>query len=211
MRVLVTGGSRGLGKAIADEFGKHGHVVYKPTRADIDLTGRVSLKFAEFDAVICNAGINPIKRITEVSDEEVMRVNYTSHLEIIQQCLPFMIKQRFGRIVNIGSIWIDTAKPGRLAYSASKLALHALTRAITAEHATNGIVANTVSPGFILTDLTKQNNTPEDIKRLEKSIPVGRLGLPDEVAKLVYSLTFDNSYIAGQNIIIDGGFSCTTY
>jgi len=211
MKVLVTGGSRGLGRSIANEFSKHGHVVYKPTREDIDLNNKVSLKFTDFDAVICNAGINPIKSITEISSEDVMRVNYTSHLEIIQQCLPFMIKQGFGRVVNIGSIWIDTAKPGRLAYSVSKSALHNLTKAITAEHARDGIIANTVSPGFILTDLTKQNNTPKDIKRLKSIIPVGRLGLPDEVAKLVYSLTFDNQYIAGQNIIIDGGFSCTTY
>ncbi len=211
MRVLVTGGSRGLGKAIAKEFSKHGHVVYKPTRQDIDLTGKVSLRFAEFDAVVCNAGINPIKPITEISDEEVMRVNYTSHLEIVQQCLPFMVKQGFGRIVNIGSVWIGTAKPGRLAYSASKSALHALTKSITAEYGSNGIIANTVSPGFILTDLTRQNNSPDDIERLEKSIPVGRLGMPEEVARLVYSLTFDNRYIAGQNITIDGGFSCTTY
>lgn len=211
MRVLVTGGSRGLGKAIAKEFSKHGHVVYKPTRQDLDLTGKMSLKFAEFDAVICNAGINTIKSITEISDEEVMRVNYTSHLEIIQQCLPFMVKQGFGRIVNIGSIWIDSAKPGRLAYSASKSALHALTKAITAEYGSDGVIANTVSPGFILTDLTKQNNSPDDIERLERSIPVGSLGLPTDVAKLVYSLTFDNRYIAGQNIIIDGGFSCVTY
>ena len=211
MRVLVTGGSRGLGEAIVNEFSKNGHIVYRPTREDIDLTGKVSLKLTNFDAVICNAGINPIKPITEISDEEVMRVNYTSHLEIVQQCLPFMAKQGFGRIVNIGSVWIDIAKPGRLAYSASKSALHALTRAITAEYASEGVIANTVSPGFILTDLTKQNNTPEDIKRLEKSIPIGRLGMPDEVAKLVYNLTFDNHYIAGQNITIDGGFSCTTY
>lgn len=211
MRVLVTGGSRGLGKAIADEFSKHGHLVYKPTREDIDLTKSVSLEFAEFDAVICNAGINPIKPITEISDDEVMRVNYTSHLEIIQQCLPFMVKQGYGRIVNVGSVWIDTAKPGRLAYSASKNALHALTKAIVSEYGGNGVIANTVSPGFILTDLTTQNNTPADIERLEKSIPVGRLGLPSEVAKLVYNLTFDNQYIAGQNIIIDGGFSCATY
>jgi 3-oxoacyl-[acyl-carrier protein] reductase len=211
MRVLVTGGSRGIGEAIVKEFNKHGHVVYSPTREDINLANNVLLKHTEFDAIICNAGINPIKSTIEISDEEVMRVNYISHLEIIQQCLPYMVKQGFGRIVNIGSIWINTAKPGRLAYSASKSALHSLTKAITAEYTQNGIIANTVSPGFILTDLTKQNNTLEDIKKLEQNIPVGRLGLPNEVAKLVYNLTVDNNYIAGQNIIIDGGFSCTTY
>lgn len=211
MRVLLTGGSGGLGGAITEEFRKHGHVVYKPTRAELDLAGKVSLKYTDFDVVICNAGINPIKPIANITSEEVMKVNYTSHLEIVQQCLPFMINQGFGRIVSVGSIWIDTAKPGRLAYSASKNALHSMTKAIVAEHGRDGIIANTVSPGYILTDLTKQNNTPEEIERLREVIPVGSLGLPNEVAKLVYSLTFDNQYIAGQNIVIDGGFSCATY
>jgi 3-oxoacyl-[acyl-carrier protein] reductase len=122
-----------------------------------------------------------------------------------------MIKQNYGRIVNIGSIWIDTAKPNRLAYSASKSALHALTKAVTAEYAQHNILANTVSPGFILTDLTRQNNTAQEIEVLREKIPAKRLGVPEEIAKLVYILTVDNGYIAGQNIIIDGGFSCTTY
>jgi len=211
MRVLITGGSRGIGQAITKEFEKHGHVVYRPTREDIDLTKSVSLKFIEFDIIINNAGINPLKSVTDISDDDVMRVNYLAPLSIIQQCLPFMIKQNYGRIVNIGSIWIDTAKPNRLAYSASKSALHALTKAVTAEYAQHNILANTVSPGFILTDLTRQNNTAQEIEVLREKIPAKRLGVPEEIAKLVYILTVDNGYIAGQNIIIDGGFSCTTY
>jgi 3-oxoacyl-[acyl-carrier protein] reductase len=122
-----------------------------------------------------------------------------------------MVQKQYGRIVNIGSIWIDTAKQGRLAYSASKNALHALTKAITAEYAHYNILANTVSPGFIETDLTYQNNSPEDILKMIHNIPVSRLGKPEEIAKLVYQLSVENTYIAGQNIIIDGGFSCTTY
>jgi len=102
MRVLVTGGSRGIGKAIVDEFQKHGHIVYSPTREDIDLSNKISLKFTEFDVIINNAGINPIKPVTEISSEEVIRVNYLSPLEITQQCLPFMIHQNYGRIINIG-------------------------------------------------------------------------------------------------------------
>jgi 3-oxoacyl-[acyl-carrier protein] reductase len=211
MRVLVTGGSRGIGQAITKEFEKHGHVVYRPTREDIDLTKSVSLKFIEFDIIINNAGINPLKSVIDISDDDVMKVNYLAPLSIIQQCLPFMIKQNYGRIVNIGSIWIDTAKPNRLAYSASKSALHALTKAVTAEYAQHNILANTVSPGFILTDLTRQNNTAQEIEVLREKIPAKRLGVPEEIAKLVYILTVDNGYIAGQNIIIDGGFSCTTY
>jgi 3-oxoacyl-[acyl-carrier protein] reductase len=211
MRVLVTGGSRGIGKAIVDEFQKHGHIVYSPTREDIDLSNKISLKFTEFDVIINNAGINPIKPVTEISSEEVIRVNYLSPLEITQQCLPFMIHQNYGRIINIGSIWIDLAKPGRLAYSASKNALHSLTKALTAEYAQYNILSNTVSPGFILTDLTTQNNTNEELDELAENIPVKRLGLPKEIAKLTYLLSIENTYISGQNIIIDGGYSCTTY
>ena len=147
----------------------------------------------------------------EISDEEVMRVNYTSPLEIIQQCLPYMIKQKFGRIVNIGSIWIDVAKAKRAAYSASKSALHALTQTLTAEYATNNVLTNTVSPGFIGTDLTYQNNTKEELERLTTNIPVQRLGTTDEVANLVYYLTVNNNFITGQNIIIDGGYTCTAH
>ena len=211
MRVLVTGGSRGIGKAIVDEFQKHGHVVYSPTRENIDLSNKISLKFTEFDIIINNAGINPIKSVTEISSEEVMRVNYLSPLEITQQCLPFMIHQNYGRIINIGSIWIDLAKPGRLAYSASKNALHSLTKALTAEYAQYNILSNTISPGFILTDLTTQNNTPLELDELAENIPIKRLGLPKEIAKLTYLLSIENTYISGQNIIIDGGYSCTLY
>jgi 3-oxoacyl-[acyl-carrier protein] reductase len=122
-----------------------------------------------------------------------------------------MVKQNYGRIINIGSIWINTAKPNRLAYSASKNAVHALTKAITAEYALHNILTNTISPGFILTDLTLQNNSEQELKELQDKIPVKRLGTPEDIAKLVYTLTIDNNYITGQNIIIDGGFSCTTY
>jgi 3-oxoacyl-[acyl-carrier protein] reductase len=211
MKVLITGGSRGIGKSIVDEFEKHGHIVYSPSREDINLSDKVSLESNEFDIVINNAGINPIKSITEISDEDVMRVNYLSPLEIIQQCLPFMVHQKYGRIINIGSIWIDLAKPGRLAYSASKNALHSLTKALTAEYAQYNILSNTISPGFILTDLTTQNNTPEELEKLKENIPIKRLGLPSEIAKLVYLLSIENTYISGQNIKIDGGYLCTTY
>jgi 3-oxoacyl-[acyl-carrier protein] reductase len=211
MNILVTGGSRGIGKAIVDFFNTKGHSVYSPKREELDLTQPINLEHREFDVVINCAGINPIKTLDHIDDNDVMLVNYLSPLEITQQCLPYMVSQHYGRIINIGSIWIDTAKPGRLAYSASKNALHALTKAITAEYGHWNILANTVSPGFIETDLTFKNNTPEDVLKMIHNIPVSRLGKPEEVAKLVYQLTIENSYISGQNIIIDGGFSCTTY
>lgn len=213
MNVLVTGGSRGIGKAIVELFSAKGHAVYAPTRDRLDLSKPLQFASAggRFDIIINNAGINPLAFIKDISDEEVMRVNYFSPLQIIQHCIPYMVDQQYGRIVNIGSVWIDTSKPQRAAYSASKSALHSLTKSLTAEYACENILTNTVSPGFIGTDLTYQNNTEEQIKALTKQIPIKRLGLPEEVAKLVYNLTIDNEYIAGQNIIIDGGYSCTAY
>jgi 3-oxoacyl-[acyl-carrier protein] reductase len=211
MNVLITGASRGIGQTIANLFLDKGHAVWIPTREELDLSKPVDLKNRQFDIVINNAGINPLKPIDQITDQEVMRVNYTSPLEIIQQCLPYMVKQNYGRIINIGSIWIDIAKPKRAAYSASKSALHSLTKSITSEYAFNNILTNTISPGFIGTALTYQNNTKEELTLLSAQVPVGRLGTTEEIAKLVYFLTIENTFITGQNITIDGGYTCTTF
>jgi len=210
MRILVTGSSRGIGKAIVERFVRGGHVVHAPTREELNLSKEVVLADPTFDVVINNAGINPLKDIPDISDQEVMRVNYLSPLEIVQQCLPYMVDQKFGRIVNIGSVWIDLAKSKRSAYAASKCALHSLTKSITAEYASKNILANTVSPGFIGTDLTYQNNSKDELEKIIQSVPVGRLGTPSEVADLVYFLSVpQNNFISGQNIFIDGGYTCT--
>jgi 3-oxoacyl-[acyl-carrier protein] reductase len=211
MKVLITGASRGIGKAVANLFLNRGHLVWTPTRDELDLSKPINLQNREFDIIINNAGVNPLKPIDQITDQEVMRVNYTSPFEIIQQCLPYMVKQNYGRIINIGSIWIDIAKPKRAAYSASKSALHSLTKSLTSEYAFNNILTNTISPGFIGTDLTYQNNTKEELTILSAQVPVGRLGTTEEIAKLVYFLTVENTFITGQNIIIDGGYSCTTF
>jgi 3-oxoacyl-[acyl-carrier protein] reductase len=208
MKVLITGGNGGIGTSIVSIFRDMGHDIDAPSRAELDLTKPVFLSNIQYDIIVNNAGINPLKSLEDISDTEVMRVNYLSPLEIVQQCLPHMKAQNFGRIVNIGSVWVELTKKNRSAYSASKAALHALSKSITAECAEYNILANTVSPGFIGTSLTYKNNNPEDLQKIIDTIPVKRLGTPEEIAQLVYFLTTNNTYITGQNIVIDGGFSC---
>ena len=210
MRILVTGGSRGIGKDICDKFIKEGHEVIAPTREELELSQPISFIPDKIDVLVNNAGINLVDSIFDGENyEEIMQVNYFSPLKLFKLCLPHMKKQNYGRVINIGSVWVDYAKPGRSAYSASKNALHSLTKSITSEYGTYNILANTVSPGFFMTDMTYRNNTEEAIKELRSKIPVGRLGYTNEVADLVYFLTIRNSYISGQNIVIDGGYSCT--
>ncbi len=210
MRILVTGGSRGIGKDICDKFIKEGHEVIAPTREELELSQPISFIPDKIDVLVNNAGINLVNSIFDGENyEEIMQVNYFSPLKLFKLCLPHMKKQNYGRVINIGSVWVDYAKPGRSAYSASKNALHSLTKSITSEYGTYNILANTVSPGFFMTDMTYRNNTEEAIKELRRKIPVGRLGYTNEVADLVYFLTIKNSYISGQNIVIDGGYSCT--
>lgn len=209
MNVLITGGSRGIGKSIVHKFQASGHDVYHPSRDELDLSKPFILSRTNFDIIINNAGINPLKNILDITDHEVMTVNFLSPMKIIQECMPYMIKQKYGRIINIGSIWIEFAKPSRLAYSASKAALHNLTKAIAVEYGQYNILSNTISPGFIATDLTFKNNSQKDIDNIISNLPVKRLGTTDEIADLVFFLTVHNNFISGQNIVIDGGYSCS--
>lgn len=209
--VLVTGGSRGIGRAIVELFTDSGFSVYAPPRAELDLATTVNLQERKFSVVINCAGINPVAGILDADHQTVMQVNYFSPLQILQQCLPHMVSSNYGRIVNIGSIWVQNAKQGRSAYGAAKNALHALTKSISAEYGKYNVLANTISPGFVGTDLTFRNNTVEQLDQIIQDIPTGRLAHPKEIAKLVYQMTVENSYVTGQNIVIDGGFSCTRF
>jgi NAD(P)-dependent dehydrogenase (short-subunit alcohol dehydrogenase family) len=209
MRVLLTGGSGGIGNSIKTAFESKGHHVWAPGRDELELSNNPHIENVNYNIVINNAGINPLLSIEDVSDISIMTVNYLSPLSIVQQCLPYMMEMRYGRIVNIGSIWGTFSKKNRSAYSASKSALDSLSRSITSEYAQYNILCNTISPGYIDTPLTHKNNSIGDLERIKENIPIGRLGLPYEIANLVYYLTIENTFITGQNIIIDGGFSCT--
>jgi len=214
--VLLTGGSRGIGMAIANRYETAGYKVTMPTRKEMDLSSINSVqsyfekKKTGFDVLINNAGENKISSICELTVEDwqrVLTVNLTAPFLLIQHVIPYMKENKWGRIVNISSCYSLVSRKQRAAYSASKAGLNSLTRTAAIEFAAYGILVNAICPGFVETDMTSQNNTPEQISELCSHIPLSRLGTPDEVADFVFYLGSEqNSYITGQALIVDGGF-----
>lgn len=164
------------------------------------------------DVVVNNAGINPLALATDVTDrdlDDTLQVNLTGPLHILRRLIPQMKQRRYGRIVNISSIWSVISKPMRLSYSVSKSGINALTRSLALELAPFDVLINAVAPGFVNTDLTRQNNPPQELRAIARSIPIGRLAEPAEIAELVAFLCSErNTYVTGQTILIDGGYSC---
>lgn len=218
MKVLVTGGSRGIGKAIVDIYCENGYSVDAPSREELDLEKTDTVKFFiaaheanGYDIIINNAGcnfINYIENTVESDIAQMMYVNLISPITLLRGFVPYMKEKKFGRIVNIGSIWGVIAKPGRSIYSATKHGIHGITSTLAAELAPYNILVNTVAPGQTLTELTLKNNSPEDICKMEKDIPLGRLAKPEEIAQAVFFLGNErNTYITGQQITVDGGLT----
>ena len=119
-----------------------------------------------------------------------------------------MIEKKWGRIINIGSIWSVVTRSGRLSYSTSKMALLGINKTLAVEWAKYNVLVNSVSPGFTLTELTSMTNTKDELEIIRTKIPQNRLAIPEEIAKGVLFLSSDlSSYIVGQNIIIDGGYT----
>lgn len=215
---LVTGGSRGIGKAIAEQLMNEGYKVYTPTRLEMDLSSPNSVeKYCEsirnvtFDVIINNAGINDIHDIDQITDEELdqmMEVNLKSPMRILRALVPNMKEKQYGRIVNIGSIWSVVSKRGRTVYSVTKHGIHGLTKTLAVELAEHNILINTVCPGFTLTELTKKNNTQAQIDEISKEIPLARMAEPEEIASAVcYLVSEKNTYLTGQLITVDGGYT----
>lgn len=218
MRVLVTGGSRGIGKQIVSTYLEAGYIVDAPTRDVLDLADLNSVKkYAKehqkqgYDIIINNAGCNLINTIEKVEDADIVQmlnVNLVAPVYLLRCLVSYMKERQFGRIVNIGSIWGVVAKPGRSIYSATKHAIHGITTTLAVELAPYNILVNTVAPGQTLTDLTITNNSPEDIRQMAKDIPMGRFAQPEEIAKVVFFLGNEgNTYVTGQEIIVDGGLT----
>jgi len=230
-KVLVTGGTRGIGLAIAEYMLDQGYKItvtgtspFDPINHDsrfnyinVDFSCPNEIeKFIEniighdYDVVINNAGINkisPFEEIDEVDFDRIIAVNLKAPFRIIKAVLPSMKKNNFGRIVNISSIFGIISKEYRAPYSASKFALHGMSLALSAEVAKNNILVNTVSPGFIDTELTRKVLGETGINKMLEIVPIRRLGKVTEIAKLVGWLSSENNtFVTGQNIAIDGGF-----
>jgi NAD(P)-dependent dehydrogenase (short-subunit alcohol dehydrogenase family) len=216
-RVLVTGAARGIGRAIAERYRTDGWEVIAPTRAELDLANSAAvdayargLAVRGIDAIVNNAGENRIASIVDLERavwERILAINVTAPFLLLQQLAPAMAERGWGRIVNISSVYSIVSRPGRVAYSASKAALNGLTRTAALEYGNRGVLVNAVCPGFVETDMTHQNNTPEQIAWLQSLVPLDRLATPAEIADFVHMLGSDrNSYVTGQSLAIDGGF-----
>ena len=215
--VFITGGSKGIGKAVAEKFANNGYTVIAPTRGEMDLASSESIanyferNNIKVDCIINNAGINPLSPIELMQDhdlEETININLKAPALVVRALVGSMKAQTFGRIVNISSIWGVVSKEERTVYSITKNGLHGLTNTLAIELGAYNILVNTVCPGFTNTELTNKNISIDGARILHKDIPLARFAEPHEIASLIYFLgSEENTYITGQKIAIDGGYT----
>lgn len=215
--VLITGGNRGIGLTIKERFLAEGYRVLSPTRAELNLSERASVHAflatcaEQIDVLINNAAENPIKKIPDIDMatwDYILQTNITAPFQLLQHFAPRMAERRFGRIINISSVYSAQAREGRCMYSCTKAALDALTRTAAIEYSGKGVLINSICPGFIDTELTRKNNSEAVIQELLKRVPVGKLGGTGDIAEFVLFLASEkNGFISGQSLHIDGAFS----
>ncbi len=236
MRVLITGGSRGIGRAIVRRFTAEGHSVvfiYKQNHegarelcalsgaqcicADIsdpasaaEAAKQAALLLGGIDVLVNNAGISQIKTVDSISDadwQSVISTNLSGAFYLCRAVLPYMIVQKSGRIISIGSMWGKIGASCEVHYSASKAGLRGLTMALAKEVGPSGITVNAVEPGVIETEMNASLDA-DTVAELCDATPLCRLGKPEEVAALVSFLASDEAgFITGQMIGVDGGFA----
>ena len=240
---LVTGGSRGIGRALALALARHGAdvaITYvsqvkgaEETAAGVRAAGRhchvaacdvadgaavvamvqaVAEALGPPDILVNNAGITRDTLLMRMKDEDwdtVVATDLRGAFVTTRACLRGMMKNRWGRIINIGSVVAAMGNPGQANYAAAKAGLGGFTRSIAREVGSRNITANLIAPGFIETDITA--DLPDDlVARVRAQIPLQRLGTPEDVAPLVVFLASESGrYITGQTINVDGGLLTT--
>lgn len=238
---LITGASRGIGKAIAVEFAKNGYSLVLNCRhskelllelkqnlqtsygtdilasvGDIGDFCYVSSLFQEIkeqfdgvDVVINNAGISHIGLLTDMTPDEwqiIINTNLSSVFYTSKLAIPYMLSKQCGKIINISSVWGNVGASCEVAYSATKGAVNAFTKALAKELAPSHIEVNAIACGCIDTEMNACFSVEERMA-LEEEIPAGRFGLAEEVAKLAFSLASGHNYLTGQIITLDGGWT----
>jgi 3-oxoacyl-[acyl-carrier protein] reductase len=225
--VLVTGGNRGIGYAIAEEFVALGHRVAVTARsgegpagsltvtADVTDAASIDAAFTEIEeklgpieVVVANAGITRDTLLLRMSEEDftdVIDTNLNGAFRVVKRASKGMLKARWGRVILVSSVVGLLGSAGQINYSASKSGLIGIARSLTRELGSRGITANVVAPGFIETDMTAELPEAQQAD-YKKSIPAGRFATPSEVAKVIAWLAGDDAaYISGAVIPIDGG------
>jgi 3-oxoacyl-[acyl-carrier protein] reductase len=231
---LVTGASGGIGSAIAKALTDQGaNVAISGTResklkevaseigaaeiipwnlSDLEnvdgLIKAAEEKLGKLDILVCNAGITKDNLAMRMKDDEwneVINVNLTSTFKLNKAALRGMMKNRFGRIINISSVVGTMGNPGQANYCASKAGMNGMSKSIAMEVASRGITVNCIAPGFIKTPMTDELNE-EQQKRITDNIPSTRFGLPEDIAAATTYLASDEaSYLTGQTLHINGG------
>ena len=235
-RVLISGGSRGIGKCLCKSFCDLGYKVafiYKSNdkaasevasstgafmiKADISVPAEAknaverAYEYLDgFDVLVNNAGVSEIKLFTDVSDEDFSRIintNLGGAFYLSREVAKHMIREQSGRIINIGSMWGKCGASCEVPYSASKAALRGMTMALAKELGPSGITVNCIEPGLIRTEMNASLDD-ETIKGICEDTPLMRMGEPEDVASLAVFLSSDAaSFITGQCIGVDGGFA----
>ena len=235
-RILISGGSRGIGKALCERFSEKGAKVafiYKSNdeaakevaantgalalKADISISSEALAAVNKayeylggFDVLINNAGVSQIKLFTDFSDEDfskIINTNLSGTFYLSREVARYMIREQSGRIINVGSMWGKCGASCEVPYSASKAAIRGMTMALAKELGPSSITVNCIEPGLIATEM---NSSLDDstVKELCESTPLMRIGTPDDVASLALFLASDSaSFITGQCIGVDGGFA----
>ena len=236
MRILISGGARGIGAACVRKFASNGHSVafiyrsaHEAAKRLADECGAVAIcadisrpneareavakaieALGGIDVLVNNAGIAQIKMFCDITDEDLanmLNTNLSSAFYITRAALPSMVSQKWGRIINIGSMWGKVGASCEVHYSASKAGLRGMTMALAKELGPSNITVNAVEPGVIATDMNASLDQ-ETLRELCDETPLCRIGKPEDVANLVGFLASEEaSFITGQIIGVDGGFA----